>query len=303
MIAPMASDTAAITCTLCGHVSQSPTGDEMGSVRGNTQRFLDRRFRIWKCPKCLTLHSLDPVVMSDIYREYPPNRRRLDIFAKGTLANLVGRLEKAGLSRNAAILDYGCGNGIFLEFLEQRGYRNVTGYDPYVTEFASLPAAEFDCVVANDVIEHVDDPRAMVSECVGRVRPGGLLYIGTADSEPVDMRDLEPHLMRLHQPFHRIILTVEGLHRLAAETGMDLVGAWRRSYMDTRMPFANYRFLDEFNRALDHNMDRAMDPDAAKVLLRRPSLLFHALFGYFFPSACEPAVLLRKSGPDRGLTR
>jgi len=303
VITKTVSDTTAIACTLCGHVSERPSSDEVGSVRGNTQRFRDRQFRIWKCPECLTLHSLDPVVMSDIYREYPPNRRRLDVFAKGTLGNLLSRLEEAGLAKDAAILDYGCGNGIFLEFLEQRGYRKVSGYDPYVADFSSLPLADFDCVVANDVIEHVEDPRAMLSECVRRVRPGGLLYIGTADSEPVDMHDLEPHLMRLHQPFHRIIFAEQGLHRLAGETGMDLVRSWRRSYMDTLLPFSNYRFLDEFNRALDHNMDRAMDPDAAKVLLKRPDLLFYALFGYFFPSACEPAVLLRKCASDRGLTR
>jgi len=236
--------------------------------------------------------------MNDIYRHYPPNERRLDVFAKGTLANLLRRLTQAGLAKDAAVLDYGCGNGVFLQFLEQRGYRNLVGYDPYVAEFSRPPVGQFDCVVANDVIEHVDDPRAIVAECGCHVRQGGLLYVGTADSEPVDMGHLEKHLMCLHQPFHRVILTEQGLQRLARETGMELVRSWRRSYMDTLLPFANYRFLDEFNGVLGHNMDRAMDPAAAKVLLRRPSLLFYALFGYFFPSAWEPAVLLRQPVQD-----
>jgi len=294
----MPSDTPAIACALCGHVAEPLLTREYGSVRGNTARFLERLFRLWKCPQCLTLHSLDAVDMVDIYRDYPPNKRRLDVFARGTLNNLLSRLTEAGLSKDAAILDYGCGNGIFLEFLERRGYRKLTGYDPYVREFSRPPTGQFDCVLANDVIEHVDDPRAMLADCVRHVRPGGLLYVGTADSEPVDMSNLAPHLMRLHQPFHRVILTEQGLQQLAAETGMNLVRNWRRSYMDTLIPFANYRFLDEFNAALDHNMDRAMAPDAARVLLRRPSLIFYAFFGYFAPSACEPAVLLRQPAPD-----
>jgi hypothetical protein len=66
--------------------------------------------------------------------------------------------------------------------------------------------------------------------------------------------------------------------------------------MDTLLPFSNYRFLDEFNRALGHNMDLALHPSSGKVVMRRPSLFFYALFGYFFPSAYEPAVVLRKPG-------
>lgn len=283
-------------CALCGYSPQACNPHEFGSARGNTARFLGHRFKLWKCPKCLTLHSLEPVDFADIYRDYPPNVRRLDVFARGTLGNLLRRIERAGLSRDAVILDYGCGNGLFVEFLRQRGYQNVGGFDPFVAEYAQPPMGQFDCVVANDVIEHVDNPRAMLVECVRLVRPGGLLYVGTADAEPVEMDNLEPHVMRLHQPFHRVILTQAGLHRLVDETGLERVASWKRSYMDTLMPFANYRFLDEFNKAFGHDMDRALDPAASKVLLRRPGLLSYAVFGYFFPSAWEPAVLLRKPG-------
>jgi hypothetical protein len=64
--------------------------------------------------------------------------------------------------------------------------------------------------------------------------------------------------------------------------------------MDTWRPFSNYRFLDEFNKALGHNMDAAFEPSAGKVLFKKPSLFFYAFFGRFFPSAYEPAVALRK---------
>jgi hypothetical protein len=63
--------------------------------------------------------------------------------------------------------------------------------------------------------------------------------------------------------------------------------------MDTRRPFCSYRFLDEYNAALGHVMDAAFDPPSARTFLRRPGLLRHALFGYWTPSACEPAVAWR----------
>jgi hypothetical protein len=121
-----------------------------------------------------------------------------------------------------------------------------------------------------------------------------MLYIGTADSEDVEMDNLEPHIMRLHQPFHRIIITQKTLQTLGSETGAELVRTHRRSYMDTLIPFANYRFLDEFSRALNYNMDKTLDPTAGLIVFKKPELLFWAFFGYFFPSAYEPAVILRK---------
>jgi len=282
-------------CKICGYQTESPDPRDLGTVRGNTARFLERHFHLWGCPECRSIHALDPVDFRDIYSDYALSKRRLDVFARGTLRNLLKRLERAGVRKTDAILDYGCGTGLFVRFLNQSGFSAVTGYDPYVGEFDKLPADRlFDCVIANDVIEHVADPRSMVHECASLVRPGGLLYIGTADAEGVEMDRLDSQIMRLHQPFHRIILTRDGLTRLGAESGFELVRGYRRSYMDTWIPFANYRFLDEFNGALGHNLDLALNPSAASIVARKPSLLLYAFFGYLAPSAYEPALVLRK---------
>lgn len=289
--------TAEISCQICSYRTAEPDAADLGRVRGNTRRFRDTIFHLWKCPRCHTIYALDPVDFPDIYSDYPLNRRQLDVFARGTLRNLLSRLRRAGLRPNDAILDYGCGNGVFVRFLQEAGYANVRGYDPFVPEFRDLPKeqASFDCVVANDVIEHCPDARALIRDCAVLVRPGGLLYIGTAETSGVEMHDLEPHVMRLHQPFHRLILTEKTLQTLPVECGLELVASYRRSYMDTLRPFANYRFLDELNRRLGHDLDRAMDPrDSTRVFLRSPALWFFALFGYLFPSAYEPAVVLRK---------
>jgi SAM-dependent methyltransferase len=287
----------ACDCTICGYKAVSPRPEDLGKVRGNTERFKSTLFQLWKCPRCNTIHSLDPVDFQDIYRDYPLNKRRLDIYARLTLGHLLKRLQLAGLKKTDRIIDYGCGNGVFVKFLKEKGYERVTGYDPYVAEFAHLQEnGAFDCVVANDVIEHVSDPRALIRDCVRLVTSGGLLYIGTADSEGVEMNNLEPHVMRLHQPFHRIIVSQETLKALGRETGLELVGSYRRSYMDTLVPFANYRFLDEFSKALGHDMNRALDTAAGLIVLRKPGLFFYGFLGYFFPSAYEPAIVLRKGG-------
>ena len=139
----------------------------------------------------------------------------------------------------------------------------------------------------------------MLRDCLALLSPGGLLYVGTADSEPVVMSDLEPHVMRLHQPFHRIILTEPTLHNVVSQYEVDMVDSYRRSYLDTRLPFANYRFLDEMNRTLGHDLNQALDPSTSTpAFLRTPRLWFFAFFGYWFPAAAEPAVILRKRATD-----
>lgn len=285
---------SAYRCVICGYETDRPAPTELGSCRGNTTRFRTQLHHLWKCPRCRSIHNVDPVDFKNLYLDYPLNKRQLDVYARGTLGNLLRRLHRAGLTRQASILDYGCGNGVFIEYLTRRGYARVEGYDPFVEAYAAMPQGQFDCVVVNDVIEHVADPRETIRVCAGLVNANGLLYLGTTDSEPVNMVELEPHLMRLHQPFHRVIITEDTLLALAEETGFELVRAYHRSYMDTLIPFSNYRFLDEFSRALDHNMDRMLQPAAAKIMLRRPGLWFYAFFGYFLPSAIEPAVILRR---------
>jgi len=286
-------------CQICRYQAGDSVPEEMGKARGNTRRFCQTIFQLWQCPRCQTIHTVGPVDFADLYKNYPLNKRRLDSFARQTLGNLLRRLVKAGLKKSHAILDYGCGNGILLQYLQGKGYANLTGYDPFVEEYSRLPQRRFDCVIANDVIEHCPSPRAMIADCLNKLGSEGLLYIGTADAKGVEMRNLDPHIMRLHLPFHRVIVTEKALHHLVAEVGLRIVSSYTRSYMDTVLPFANYRFLDEFNRALGHEMDRAFEPSSSRLVLKKPRLLFYGLFGYFFPSAHEPAVVLRKSLPYR----
>lgn len=286
-----------VNCPLCCHHADSVSILDIGWVRGNTKRFKDVLFPLWKCPNCLSIHSLATVDYADIYSDYPLNKRRLDSFARGSFQNLIHRLKSAGLQSGATLLDYGCGNGLFVDYLRSRGYPRAQGYDPYVPGFDKMPdpSKKYDAVIANDTLEHTDNYRHVMRHCLSLLKPGGLLYVGTADSEPVKMNDLAPHVMRLHQPYHRLIITESSLHQLGREFALVPVGSYRRSYLDTHRPFTNYRFLDELNRSVDHVLERALNPrEVFKALSHSPALWRHAFFGYGNPSAFEPAVIWRK---------
>jgi 2-polyprenyl-3-methyl-5-hydroxy-6-metoxy-1,4-benzoquinol methylase len=103
-------------------------------------------------------------------------------------------LQVLGLQPPARVLDAGCGWGITLEALEQRGYQ-ATGLDVsrralerldrpgrmLVEADLSGPIEHggmvYDAVLALDVIEHLDDDRAAVRRLGALVGPGGRLIV------------------------------------------------------------------------------------------------------------------------------
>jgi SAM-dependent methyltransferase len=104
------------------------------------------------------------------------------------------------LTPDARILDLGCGYGRALGLLFERGYHNLIGFDPAAAMIAmacerfpaitfeelvspphlDLPDLSLDAVLLFSVLTCVptdDGQRAIVSEAVRVLRPGGLLYI------------------------------------------------------------------------------------------------------------------------------
>ncbi len=93
------------------------------------------------------------------------------------------------------LLDVGCGNGDFLQRAQSLGWK-VEGFDFDPQAVAAAQAAglkvrvgsiqlyanareEFDVVTCNHVIEHVHDPRQLLSDIHRILKPGGRLWIET----------------------------------------------------------------------------------------------------------------------------
>lgn len=54
------------------------------------------------------------------------------------------------------VLDYGCGKGVLVEFLNNHSVK-CEGYDPAVVEFLNKPSyiTGYDCITCLDVLEHI----------------------------------------------------------------------------------------------------------------------------------------------------
>jgi len=111
----------------------------------------------------------------------------------------------------AVLVDLACGGGLMAPHVERLGYRHVGvdiglrglelarehGVLPVRGSVLEVPLADgcADVVVAGEVLEHVDDDVAVLTECARLLRPGGTLVLDaladTALSRVVMVRLLE----------------------------------------------------------------------------------------------------------------
>lgn len=290
--------TPCTTCNICSRPGTLQDALEVRQIRSNVRQFRQQLFTVWRCANCGSLHSREAVDLGFYYRHYPVHQHRLDPVTRLGYRNRWRSLRRHGLTRETSILDYGCGQGVFVRYLRQQGYQ-VEGYDPYASQFAdpSVLQQRYEVVVAYDVIEHVAEPRHLLQQMAGCLRPGGLLVIGTPAANQIDLTDPETFLLELHQPYHRHILSEAALLALAAQAGLEVVRVEYRFYFDTLVPFVNWRFGKAYVRQTGNMVDILMDRPRPAVVLTSPRLLFYAFAGYFFPPPGNVIVFFRRLLP------
>ena len=198
-------------CRACG--GGAPV--DLGAI-SPTNRFAGRSLphvleggRLWRCPSCHLVFRSPVLSKSELDALYTEGsgdawsgsgRQRRDwVIAKRWL-------DKA-LPTGATLLDVGCFDGGFLEFMGSRYRRFGVEINALAIEKARSKGIEivgddldvltgempsFDCVTAFDVIEHVENPAQFVTTLAKHVSPGGLILIATGNADAPTFRFMGP---------------------------------------------------------------------------------------------------------------
>jgi SAM-dependent methyltransferase len=132
------------------------------------------------------------------------------------------------LASPGKVLDFGCGDGKFLNRLKARGWETY-GIEPSSDaafrkhrRLTDVPADQsFDFVVLNHVLEHVLDPLEVLQRLAGSLRDGGVLFVSTPRLDTLPQhRDLK-YCLSGHR--HVVSFSERCLRGLLARAGFDTI--------------------------------------------------------------------------------
>jgi SAM-dependent methyltransferase len=191
---------SARVCPACGARGASPCGPGLEQATGQSLAV--------RCPQC-SLVYVDPV---------PPEATAHESYGSGYYEPWQGREERPRLrlwtrrlrmvearARRGALLDVGCGDGLFLQVARDAGWE-IEGieFSPEGARRAALrlgrPVAvgdlarervlrgPFDVITLWHVLEHLVEPAAMLDAARARLRAGGLLVVAVPNLDNLPMQ-------------------------------------------------------------------------------------------------------------------
>ena len=222
-----------LVCPTCHTVD---TVDELPAANGPA-----RRFPLARCLGCeLVLQKFLPtdeqleLAQRGAYGE--PGRR---FHWAGELAVRLGRLARVRLaerllSPGGRVLDVGCGRGLFLRLLRDRGYqvrgtelsaltvthaRAGASIDSGDLRAGQYPDDHFDLVSIWHVLEHLRTPDKTLAVCFRSLRPGGSLLVAVPNYASVQARLGGEQWFHLDLPRHLFQFTEVTLRSLLCRSG------------------------------------------------------------------------------------
>jgi 2-polyprenyl-3-methyl-5-hydroxy-6-metoxy-1,4-benzoquinol methylase len=279
----------------CGANSIDPL---ITTIPCNVRAFRSEYFDVWRCPNCQTIHAAAEVDLDHYYAQYPFAGATLSLPLRLCYRNLLRQL--VGFQTYHSFLDYGCANGLFVQYLQSLGFDQVQGYDPYgdPVGFGNPQALErqYNYILLQDVIEHVEDAQELLASLDKLLLPGGYILIGTPNADRINLAQANrpEYYNALHVPYHRHIYPSARLQALATNQGWQVVRYFDRPFHDTGWFGLNARAWNVYQALCDGTLNAIFEGIDVGLALRSPRFWWYAVFGYWLSLKTDMAMLFRK---------
>ena len=186
--------------------------------------------RFFKCQNCSGYYHSEKNA-PDYEETYFSEKTKSSLFGRVISAGLeffsilfLVRIKKLVSQKGGQILDYGCGDGKRVEFLNKKGFY-VEGYDPSVSAvnlakkkgtpvFSEIPDRKYDLMMFWHSLEHSDRPFLDIENCKNRLNPQAKLLIAVPNADSWEAKIAKDRWFGYDWPFHRVHFTPKSLRIL-----------------------------------------------------------------------------------------
>ena len=243
-------------CKICGNIE----GNKVFKIREMMFGFKDE-FIYFECSKCGCLQIAE--IPSNMEKYYPSNyysfqrghsdnfikkvlKRKRDeyaIFKKGFIGKIVYKkypdilldmISKTKISHNSRILDVGCGSGNLLYSLNEIGFKDLVGIDPFIdneikeknieifkkTIHEISDIEKFDLIVFNHSFEHIPDQLETLLKVCKILSNSGICLIRMPIKTEYIWNRYGINWVQINAPRHFFIHTLRSFKLLTENSGL-----------------------------------------------------------------------------------
>jgi glycosyltransferase involved in cell wall biosynthesis/SAM-dependent methyltransferase len=243
------------TCRIC----QNEAGNRSFAAREMMFGFRDK-FQYFECAKCgcVQIEEVPP----NLTKYYPESyysfqkagglksliKKRWASYSYNgvcligrAMASVLGKnqsvesVKRANVSKEATILDLGCGSGELLLVLHSLGFKNLTGADPFLSneiiyengvkvwkKDLNQITQRFDVIMSHHSFEHMTNPVEILTHAARLLNPGGVVIVRVPIAGTFAWKTYGTNWVQLDPPRHIFLPTVKSMEILARKTGLEL---------------------------------------------------------------------------------
>ena len=242
-----------IECKICGNKKNNTYLEVIEMMLQ-----LNDNFKYLNCYKCGCLSLMD--IPKDMSKYYPSNyysynhkesnnekfKKIKNLIRKRAMKGRLGSkniidltiskvknisyswLKKDLMRLNSKILDVGCGNGFLIKDMQNFGFTNLIGIDPYIIEpikidnikiyksdIYSLRDDNYDFIMYHHSFEHILDPHKELQTIYNKLNNNGILLIRIPLCDSYAFRKYKQNWVQLDAPRHFFIHTRRSMYELS----------------------------------------------------------------------------------------
>lgn len=148
------------------------------------------------------------------------------------LATYLDWFKNYSVQLGSKILDIGCSRGRLLQELAWYGFKDLIGIDPFIQSDITYDigvrifkkklrdmSGQFDVVMLNHSFEHMPQPQSVLESIAGILADKGFLLIRVPTVSSYAWKHYQQDWVQLDAPRHLFLYSLEGIEKLAQETG------------------------------------------------------------------------------------